>query len=421
MEDVQTKFVGYERFEAVETTIVACDDTSIVLSKTPFYAESGGQLGDNGWLETKQGTRLRVVDTKRQNSVIVHYRDPEDALPLSPGEIITAQVDIERRRAIMRNHTATHLLHAALRQVLGPHVQQRGSEVAPDRLRFDFSHFSAVTPEELNAVEQMVNEQIWDNIPVDWFETDLEDAKHLGAMALFTEKYGDQVRVVRINDVSLELCGGTHLEATGGIGCFRLARESSVAAGERRIEAVTGNAAYQTMKQDIRTIQAVAAILKSDPDDIVRRAEGLNNRTRELEQDIKRMSSESARNWLDDLLNRPEDVDGVTVIVGQVESSDVGALRVMGDTLRNQLTTAAVGVLFALINERPMCLTVVTDAAISGHQLHAGNLARDIASIIGGGGGGKAHMAQAGGKDASKIGDAIEETRHIVRRHMSSN
>jgi len=421
MEDVQTKFVGYERFEAVETTIVACDDTSIVLSKTPFYAESGGQLGDNGWLETKQGTRLRVVDTKRQNSVIVHYRDPEDALPLSPGEIITAQVDIERRRAIMRNHTATHLLHAALRKVLGPHVQQRGSEVASDRLRFDFSHFSAVTPEELNAVEQMVNEQIWDNIPVDWFETNLEDAKHKGAMALFTEKYGDQVRVVRINDVSLELCGGTHLEATGGIGCFRLQRESSVAAGERRIEAVTGTAAYQTMKQDIHTIQAVAAILKSDPDDIVRRAEGLNNRIRELEQDIRRMSSESARNWLDDLLNRPEDVDGVTVVVGQVESSDVEAMRIMGDTLRNQLSTAAVGVLFALINERPMCLTVVTDAAISGHQLHAGNLARDIASIIGGGGGGKAHMAQAGGKDASRIGEAIEETRHIVRRHMSSN
>lgn len=421
IEEAQSEFVGYDRFDVEETTIIACDETSIVLSKTPFYAESGGQLGDTGWLKTEQGVQHRIVDTKRQNGVIIHHRDPDDRTTFSPATRVTAQVDTKRRRAIMRNHTATHLLHAALRSVLGTHVQQRGSEVAPDRLRFDFSHFTGVTPEELNAVERKVNEQIWDNIPVDWFETNLEDAKNKGAMALFTEKYGDRVRVVCIHDVSMELCGGTHLQATGGIGSFRLLRESSVAAGERRIEAVTGSAAYEAMKEDMHTIHEVAGVLKSDPDHIIRRAEGLNSRIRELEQDIKQMSSESTRNWLDDLLNQSVQIDGVTVATAQVESSDMEALRILGDTVRNQLPAAAVGVLFARINERPMCLTVVTDAAISGHKLHAGNLARDIASIIGGGGGGKAHMAQAGGKDASKIGDAIEETPQIVRRHMQSN
>lgn len=418
-DDIHTEFVGYDRMTE-KAEIIACDDSAIVLSRTPFYAESGGQLGDTGILETDQGTAHRIVDTQRKDGVILHLRDPDDKTPLPNGTEVTAQVDTDRRQAIMRNHTATHLLHAALRKVLGPHVQQRGSEVAPDRLRFDFSHLAAVTPEELDGIERMINEQIWDNRPVDWFETDLEDAKEKGAMALFTEKYGDRVRVVRIDGVSMELCGGAHLPATGGIGIFRILRESSVAAGERRIEAATGVAAYEAMKADMQTIRQTASVLKSDPGDIVQRAEALNSRIRELEQDIKRMSSESARNWLEDIVKQAVQVDGVTVAAAQVESPDVEALRIMGDTVRNELSGAAVGVLFASINERPMCLTVVTDSGISDHRLHAGNLARDIAAIIGGGGGGKAHMAQAGGKDASKISEAIAETPQIVQRHMQA-
>jgi alanyl-tRNA synthetase len=415
-----SEFVGYRTFEVPDAVVVASDGASVVLSRTPFYAESGGQVGDTGWLVTAQGDPYRIVDTVKQGGVILHRRDPADARPLAPGTAVSARVDADRRRAVMRNHTATHLLHAALRAVLGVHVHQRGSEVAPDRLRFDFSHVSPVGPEELDAVERMVNERIWEDLPVDWFETSLAEAKAAGAMALFTEKYGERVRVVRIDGVSLELCGGTHLRATGEIGSFRLVRESGVAAGERRLEAVTGEAAYRAMKEDIRTLREVAAALRSDPGEVVRRAEALQERVRELEREIRRLSSQTARGWLEDMLSRATQTDGVTVAAARVDSVDVDTLRAMGDTVRERLPGAAVGVLFAVVDERPLSITVVTDAAISAYRLHAGSLARDIAALMGGGGGGKAHMAQAGGKDPSRINDALARVPEVVRAHLKS-
>lgn len=414
----KTKFVGYETLSVESTPVVAREDGTVILAETPFYAESGGQVGDAGWLETESGARIAVLDTTRGGAAIIHRCNADAAAGLRPGAAVAAHVDAARRQSIMRNHTATHLLHAVLRETLGVHVEQRGSVVAPDRLRFDFSHFSAVTPEEQNTIERRVNELVWANIAVEPFETDLEDAKRQGAMALFTEKYDDRVRVVRIGDASLELCGGTHLDTTGEIGLFRLVRESGIAAGVRRVEALTGAVAYEAVKRDEVLLARAAEVLKSEPEDLLKRAGDLTARVRELERHVRELSTDSARNWVDNLVNGAVDADGVTVAAGRVDCPDMDTLRAMGDTLRERLAGAAVGVLFASFEERPVCIVVVTDGAISGRGLHAGKLARDVAAFIGGGGGGKAHMAQAGGKDASRIDEAVDQARGVVELHL---
>ena len=413
-----TEFLGYDALAVEDAEVVTAEGGSVILAHTPFYAESGGQVGDTGWLETKSGDRIAVLDATRDGDTIIHHCDPDGAAGLEHGTTVSAHVDAVRRQAIMRNHTATHLLHAVLRETLGAHVEQRGSVVAPDRLRFDFSHFSAVTPEERNAIERRVNELVWENIGVEPFETDLEDAKRRGAMALFTEKYEDRVRVVRIGEVSLELCGGTHLGATGEIGLFRLVRESGIAAGVRRVEALTGAGAYEAVKRDEGLVTGAAEALKSEPEDLVKRAGELNARVRELERHIREMGRSSAQNWADELADGAVDADGVAVAAGRVECPDMDTLRAMGDTLRERLAGAAVGVLFASFEERPVCIVVVTDGAISGRGLHAGKLARDVAAFIGGGGGGKAHMAQAGGKDASRIDEAVHQAPGVVEQHL---
>ncbi len=413
-----TVFHGYDTLTVEDAEVVTVEGGSVFLTHTPFYGESGGQVGDTGWLETESGDRIAVLDTTRDGDTIIHHCDPDSASGLESGMTVTARVDAARRWSIMRNHTATHLLHAVLRETLGAHVEQRGSVVAPDRLRFDFSHFSAVTPEERNAIERRVNELVWENIGVEPFETDLEDARRQGAMMLFTEKYPDRVRVVRIGEASLELCGGTHLAATGEIGLFRLVRESGIAAGVRRVEALTGEGAFEAVKRDEGLVAGAAEALKSEPEDLVKRAVDLTARVRELERHVRDLSSDSARNWVDDMINRAVEVDGVAVAAARVDSPDMDTLRAMGDTLRERLAGAAVGVLFASFDERPVCIVVVTDEAISGNGLNAGRLARDVAAFIGGGGGGKAHMAQAGGKDASRIDEAVEQAPEVVTKHL---
>ncbi len=413
-----TVFHGYDTLTVEDAEVVTVEGGSVFLTRTPFYGESGGQVGDTGWLETESGDRIAVLDTTRDGDTIIHHCDPDSASGLESGMTVTARVDAARRRSIMRNHTATHLLHAVLRETLGAHVEQRGSVVAPDRLRFDFSHFSAVTPEERNAIERRVNELVWENIGVEPFETDLEDARRQGAMMLFTEKYPDRVRVVRIGEASLELCGGTHLGASGEIGLFRLVRESGIAAGVRRVEALTGAGVFEAVKRDEGLVAGAAEALKSEPEDLVKRAGDLTERVRELERHVRDLSSDSARNWVDDMINRAVEVDGVAVAAARVDSPDMDTLRAMGDTLRERLAGAAVGVLFASFDERPVCIVVVTDEAISGNGLNAGRLARDVAAFIGGGGGGKAHMAQAGGKDASRIDEAVEQTPEVVTKHL---
>ena len=413
-----TRFVGYNTLSLDETKVFSCGTGRAILTETPFYGESGGQVGDTGWLEMESGDRIAVQDTTRDGDIIIHHCDPDNASGLEPGMAVTARVDQARRQSIMRNHTATHLLHAVLRETLGAHVEQRGSVVAPDRLRFDFSHFGAVTREELDAIERAVNELIWRNIPVEPFETGLEEARRQGAMALFTEKYKDRVRVVRVGEASLELCGGTHLRATGEIGLFRLVRESGIAAGVRRVEALTGAGAYEAVKRDERRTAEAAELLRCEPEDLARRAGDLSARVRELERHVREMSRSSSRNWVNDLVDGAVDADGVSVAAGRVDCPDIDTLRAMGDTLRERLSGAAVGVLFASFEERPVCIVVATDGAISGHGLHAGRLARDVAAFIGGGGGGKAHMAQAGGKDASRIDEAVDQAPGVVAKHL---
>ena len=413
-----TGFLGYNELAVDRTEVVLVEGGSVVLAETPFYAESGGQVGDTGWLEAETGDRIAVKDTTRDGNVFIHHCDPDGAAGLKPGMFVAAHVDGARRQSITRNHTATHLLHAVLRETLGAHVEQRGSVVDPDRLRFDFSHFNAVTPDELNAVERRINELIWENIAVEPFETDLDDARSQGAMALFTEQYEDRVRVVRIGGVSLELCGGTHLGATGEAGLFRMVRESGIAAGVRRIEAVTGASAYEAVKRDEALVAGTAEALRSEPVDLVKRAGELNARVRELERHIRELGRSTARNWADDLVGGAVDADGVSVAAGRVDCPDMDTLRAMGDTLRERLSGAAVGALFASFDDRPVCIVVVTDGAISGRGLHAGKLARDLAAFIGGGGGGKAHMAQAGGKDAARIDEAVDQAPGVVENHL---
>lgn len=411
-------FVGYSETEVSGSRILAAEENWVVLTTTPFYAESGGQVGDSGWLIDQQGGRYRIVDTQKQGHTILHIRDSDDGRPLTVHTTVVASVDLERRRAIQRNHTATHLLHAALRDILGTHVHQTGSLVAADRLRFDFAHFSAMTNDELNRVERTVNESIWQDAKIDCSTMSLDDAKAAGAMALFGEKYGDEVRVVNIDGLSKELCGGTHLRATGETGNFRLVRESSIASGIRRIEAITGESTYLSAKQDEETLSALSNILKTDRDELINRTESLQAKVRELEKEIKRLNSSVAQDWLEAALAQSVSIDGVTVVASLVDCTDVGTLRDMADNLRDRLPGAGIGVLFAVLKDRPMLIVVSTDAAISSRKLSAGELVKDIAGLVGGSGGGKAHLAQAGGKDVSRIGEAIKNVPEIVKEKL---
>tara|TARA_B100000029_G_scaffold505920_1_gene587581 strand:- start:75405 stop:78053 length:2649 start_codon:yes stop_codon:yes gene_type:complete len=413
-----TKFVGYELTDLGQAEVLECKAGIIVLSETPFYAEAGGQLGDIGWLKLDSGQKIEVENTYREGDVVMHRCNPAQASVIKTGMVIRAQVDKTKRHSTARNHTATHLLHAVLRETLGDHIAQRGSEVSSNRLRFDFSHFQAIDPETLDVIESKVNKLIWQDMGVDSFITNLEEARNLGALAFFTEKYGESVRVIKIGDVSLELCGGTHINHTGDIGLFRLIRESGIAAGERRIEGVTGAVAYQTLKQDEKLIGQTVRILKCDKNDLTKKAESLTIRIRELEQHIRELDRGSTQNWVENFVDNSIEIEGVSLVASQVECLDIDSLRAMGDTIRNRLQGCAVGVLFSIVNEQVVCIVVVTDKAISEYGLHAGTLARGIATEIGGGGGGKAHMAQAGGKDTSLINKAIEKLPNFVRNQL---
>lgn len=413
-----TKFLGYETHYIDQTKVLNCDNGAIALAETPFYGESGGQVGDTGWIETDSGDRVAVLDTTREGDVIIHHCDPDNTSDLALGMMVGAYVDKTRRKSIARNHTATHLLHAVLRETLGAHVEQRGSEVSPNRLRFDFAHFTAIDPETLDIIEHKVNKLILQDIDVECFITELEDARNRGAIAIFTEKYDDRVRVVRIGAVSMELCGGTHLDHTGEIGMFRLIRESGVAAGERRIEAITGISTYEAVKRDEMLITKIAKSLKCSPDDLVKKVGDMKIRVRELERHIRNLGLDTTRNWVEELVNDAVDVEGVSVTAARVECPDIDTLRTMADALRDRQNSAAVGILFAIFDDRPACIVVATKSAIADHGLHAGKLAREVAAVIGGGGGGKAHMAQGGGNDASRIDEALEQATIFVEKAL---
>ena len=388
------------------------DEVQFILNRTPFYAESGGQVADKGTIssETFQATVKNVQ--KAPNGQSLHT-----AVILS-GEIqkksmVTAQVNEEARKQTVKNHTATHLLHKALKNVLGEHVAQAGSYVGPDRLRFDFSHFGQVTKEELEQIESQVNEQIWADTLVDIAEKPIAEAKESGAMALFGEKYGDIVRVVTIGDYSLELCGGCHVESTSAIGLFKLVSESGIGAGTRRIEALVGQQAYQAFKEEEGMLQQAANLLKSKPNELVTKVESVLATIRELERENESFSSKLANNQLVDVMETAKQINDVTVVSARVDVKDNNSLRQMMDEMKQKLSKGVI-VLGAGANDKVMLVSGVTED-LKGGNYHAGKIVNHVASQCDGKGGGRPDMAMAGAKDVSKLDEALQSVYDYVK------
>ena len=398
------------------------DKVEIVLGATPFYVEAGGQVSDTGTI-VGDGWRVEVEDTRRPvGGLVVHVGEVVEGQP-KEGDKATASVDHERRLDIMRNHTATHLLHAALRQNLGTHVQQRGSLVAPDRLRFDFAHDSKVTPEELRTIESQVNDVILQNYQVKSVEKPLSEARQEGAMALFGEKYGDTVRTISIvgengDRYSYELCGGTHMPDTAEIGPFLIVSEGSVSAGIRRVEALTGSSALEYVRENRNTLGHLAAQLGTTPDHVGERVSGLQDELSQARKQVEKLQRELARRQFDQLIGSMEPLDGTQALIAQLDEVAPETLREMTDWFRNAVKSGVL-VLGSVSDGRPQLVVAVTDD-LTKKGLHAGNLIKQIAPIIGGGGGGRPTMAQAGGKDATKLAAALENARTLIAGSQSS-
>ncbi len=388
-----------------------------VLSKTPFYVEAGGQVSDQGWIETANGGRSRIAGVVRLGPGLPRAHRLENIeRTITARDIASVEVDGERRDATRRNHTATHLLHAALRKVLGGHVKQAGSLVAPDRLRFDFVHFSAVAAEERQRIERIVNEAILQNEAVNTSVKDTQEAIASGAMALFGEKYGDKVRVVAVGDgaFSTELCGGTHVRATGDIGAFLITEESGVAAGVRRIEAVTGLGACELARRSIDEIESAREV--AGPGSLPAWIDQQSKTVSKLQKEIQQLKTKLA---LGGGSSGPADDDkieiaGSTLIARQVNDVDSESLRTLADTLKSRLKSGIV-VLAAPMPEGKVSLIVTVTPDLA-KKAPAGQLVKTLAPIVGGGGGGRPDFAQAGGKDASKITDLLAAAKTEVRK-----
>lgn len=410
------QFVGYDqiattahitKYRKVRTK--KKDQYQLVLDKTPFYAESGGQIGDTGTLSFN-GQTLQVIDTKKENELIVHF---VDKIPADLPQEVTAKIDTNRREATAANHTATHLLHAALKTVLGDHVGQKGSYVGPDRLRFDFSHFEKMTDEQLQAVEQIVNEKIWANIPRrEERELPIDEAMARGATALFGEKYGDKVRVITFDDnYSMELCGGTHVDATGQIGLCKITSESAVAAGVRRIEAITGQAAYAYTRQQEMLIKEIVAITKN-PKDIVKGVEHLANENKQLLKQVAQLQAFEVNMRRQAIIDKATAVGDIHLVSEKIDIGSADALKSLVYGIKQALPHCAI-VIGANINEKPL-LSILFSDDVTAKGLHAGNLIREAAKNIKGGGGGQPFYATAGGKDVSGLDKAIAEAREAI-------
>ncbi len=393
--------------------IKAGQTAGIILDTTPFYGEMGGQVGDTGSIKGKNG-KFTVSDTVRLPPEITLHNGKLSEGALVVGAEVQAVVDIERRRDIQRNHTATHLLQAALRQVLGEHIQQRGSLVAPEHLRFDFSHLAAMTPDEIKQVQRIVNEKIRENLKVNAEETEYKKAVAGGAIALFDEKYGDVVRVMRIGEptVSMELCGGTHINSTGEIGYFRILSESSIGAGIRRIEAVTGRGVEAFIDKRLSGLEEIARSLETSPEDVKDKVAGLIVELDAAQKQVLAMEREIAKSEADTLLKKVEVIKGVKIIATKIASDNQVVLREMADFLRDKLGSGIV-VLGAISNDRPIFIATVTpDLVAKGYN--AGNIVKQVSQVAGGGGGGKANFAQAGGKDKNKLDEALLIVKSLI-------
>ncbi|WP_206812684.1 alanine--tRNA ligase [Paradesulfitobacterium ferrireducens] len=402
---------GEEVKDAGEGEEVLC-----FLSQTPFYAESGGQVSDSGVIKSARAEG-KVIEVKKGVTGTVYHRILVTQGVLHSGEAVEAIVDTTDRQATARHHSATHLLQSALRSVLGAHVQQAGSLVTPERLRFDFTHFSPLTAEELENVEKEINQAVLANYCVDIKEMSLEEAKADGATALFGEKYGDVVRVVRMEDYSKELCGGTHVRATGEIGLVKILSEGGIGAGLRRIEAVAGLESLNWMRALDDQLETTAGLLKAHPQDVPKRVIGLLAQMKDLEREVQQLQARLAKSEVDSLLSKVTEVGGVQLLAAQVHAPDMEGLRQMADLVRDRLKQGVL-VLGAVAEGKVNWVSAVTPSGLSG--LHAGQIIKEVAKITGGGGGGRPDMAQAGGKDPAKLGEALDQVPAIVRKFIRS-
>ncbi|WP_410501582.1 alanine--tRNA ligase [Exiguobacterium acetylicum] len=394
------------------TEVAAGEEAQVILDITPFYAESGGEVADTGTIEGKDFV-LDVKDVqKAPNGQNLHTVIVRTGIASEAADVV-ANVEAAERKAVTKNHTATHLLHKALKDTLGTHVNQAGSLVSPERLRFDFSHFGAVTQEELTKIEQDVNQAIWASLPVDIEEMNIADAKAKGAMALFGEKYGETVRVVSAGTYSIELCGGIHVGNTAEIGLFKIVSESGIGAGTRRIEAVTGAGAYRVMNQHLETLEQAASVLKTKTTEVPVRIEALQQQLRETERANESLQAKLANIEAASLKNDVEEINGVRVLAKRVDVSDMDALRGMMDELKSSLGSAIIVLGSAQGEKVNLVASVSKDLIDQGY--HAGKLIKEVATRCGGGGGGRPDMAQAGGKDASKLEEALAYASQYVQ------
>jgi len=410
MDVAPTEFVGYDTLETEAKVLLVLenDDKSIVvLDKTPFYAEGGGEAGDVGMI-----ANFLVTDTKKTaDGKIYHFVDMDDG-GIKTGDIVTASVSVTARKLIEANHSATHLLDAALKKFLGDSVTQSGSQVTSDRLRFDFTSDKPLVNAELLRIEDEVNTKILEALPVKWEVMPIDKAKEMGAVAVFGDKYGENVRVVSMGNYSMELCGGCHVCNTSQIGLFKIISETGVAAGIRRIEAVTGLGVLAELKSAQKTIEFVAGNLKCGIGDVVKKSQSIVAEVKALESKIESLNAKLAGSASDDILNSAKEINGITVVTGRVDGANVDALRNMGDDFKKKLSCGVI-VLASADNDKVSIVSMATKDAVS-RGAHAGNIVREVAKICGGGGGGKPESAQAGAKDASKLDEAFALVEKLV-------
>jgi alanyl-tRNA synthetase len=451
----QTQFVGYQELKRDTVLLAILVDLStgsgqgapqghatqgqqveIVLQDTPFYAEGGGQVGDRGTITGPNGV-ARITDTQSPVAGLTVHHGVVERGDLSLGEAVTAEVEVSHRLDSARNHSGTHLLHAALRSVLGPHVRQAGSLVTPERLRFDFSHVSALSPQEQLSVQGLANEKVRENLRVSTHETSYADAVREGALAFFGDRYGDVVRVVAMSPgdsttdstatghdnaqqapFSVEVCGGTHVAATGQVGTLFVLGESSIGGGMRRIEAVTGRAAEELFVEQGTRLEALSRRLQTPVADLEARLDSFLQDTEDLRRRLTALERSSLRGEAEEMLGRVQDVEGVKVVASRTSAGSAEAMREMGDFLKGRLSSVVV-VLAAIVNDNPLLVAMVTTDLVT-RGLHAGNIARDTARVMGGGGGGQAEMAQAGGRQPEKLDAALQGVPELVRSGLRS-
>jgi len=418
-------FIGYDRLEG-ESSILAIyangagrneavegDEIEILTAETPFYGESGGQIGDRGTITTTRGDIIEVIDTHHPTPQLTSHRSRVKKGRVQVGDKVQLAVDPTHRQKTKLNHSATHILHSVLRRELGQHVRQAGSLVTPERLRFDFNHSGAIADEQLALIETRVNRHIREDAGVSIEEVSYDEAIRRGALAFFGDKYGDRVRVVKIGDFSTELCGGTHVRASGEIGIFKLHSEGGIAAGVRRVEAFTGQGALDLIHNYEQRLKEIGNLVRASADDAVDKVKKLLERQRELEKEVEKLRSQFEKDQIPELLAKQSSVNGTKVLISQVEGVDAKQLRDVADQLREKLGAAVI--VLASAGEANVNLVASVAKELT-RQYHAGNIIKELAAMVGGGGGGRPDFAQAGGKEPAKLGEALKRAEELIRQ-----